>query len=142
MAVYNQLSALPIPGGDFVFKNYGGTAIAAGLGVLCDGTNKGDANNPPGVVLPTSTGGVAKTIGITVETIPAGGMGRVRVIGAAVGLANATLAPGDPVELSDVAAHLGEIIAAASTHRGVGIALSDAVAGDPILVLVSPTAHN
>jgi len=143
MAVVNQLSALPVPGGDVVLKNYGGTDIAAGYGVLFDGTNKGDAQNPPGIVLPTASGGVAKTCGVTLETIKAGGTGRVRMMGGAVAaVANATLTPGALVQISDVTAHLGEIIAAASTNEILGKALSDAVAGDPILVWVMPTSHN
>jgi len=142
MTVFNQLSSVPVTGGDFVFKNYGGSAIAAGLGVLADGTNKGDGTQPPGIVLPTASGGVAKTIGVTVEAIPAGGQGRVRLLGAVVGLANATIAPGTLVQIDDTAAHLGEIKVAASTNEILGKALSDAVAGDPVLVLIGVAAHN
>lgn len=142
MAVFNQLAGLPIAGGDIVFKNYGGSAIASGLAVLADGTNKGDANNPPGVVLPTAAGGVAKTIGVAVETIPAGGTGKVRLIGAAVCVANATITPGTLVQIDDTASFLGNVKVAASTNEILGKALSDAVAGDPVLVFVMPTAHN
>lgn len=142
MAIANQLSSVPVNGGDFVFKNYGGTAIGSGLGVLADGTNKGDATQPPGIVLPTAAGGVAKTLGVTVEAIPAGGQGRVRLIGAVVGLANATITPGTLVQVDDTAAHLGEIKVAASTNEILGKALSDAVVGDPVLVLVGVAAHN
>lgn len=142
MTIANQLSALPISGGDVTFKNYGVTAIASGLGVLADGTNKGDANNPPGIVLPTASGGVAKTLGITTEIIPAGGTGKVRMLGGAVGLSFATLTPGDLVEISDTTAHMGEIIAATSTHRTVGTCLTDCIAGDPVLVWVNQTGHN
>lgn len=143
MTIANQLSSLPVVGGDVVFKNYSTTTdIAAGMGVLADGTNKGDATAPPGIVLPTTSGGVAKTLGITLEIIKAGATGRVRMLGGAVGTSNATLTPGDPVQISDTSGKEGQIIAAATTARSVGICLTDCVAGDPILVWVSPTSHN
>lgn len=142
MAVVNQLGGLPITNGDIPFKNYGATAIPAGYGVLLDGTNKGDATNPPGVVLPTAAGGVAKTIGVTQEAIPAGGIGKVRVLGGAVCVANATITPGTLVQIDDTASHLGEVKVAASTNEILGKALSDAVAGDPVLVFVLAVAHN
>lgn len=142
MAVFNQLAGLPIPGGDFVFKNSTGSTIASGLGVLFDGVNKGDANNPPSILLPTAAGGVAKTAGVTIEAIPAGGTGKVRVFGAAVCIANATITPGTLVQVDDTATFLGQVKVAASTNEILGKAISDAVAGDPVLVIIDPTSHN
>lgn len=142
MTIANQLGGLPVTGGDTVFKNYGGTAIAAGKAVIFDAANVGDANNPPGVVLPTAAGGVALTCGVTLEIIPAGGLGRVRMLGGAVGTANGTLHPGTLVKIDDAAGQLGNINVATSTAEILGKALSDAVAGDPVLVWVNPTAHN
>lgn len=142
MAVFNQLSRLPVVGGDIPYKNYSGSDIASGVGVLFDTVNKGDFSNAAGIVVPTAAGGVVGTCGITLERIVAGGTGRVCCLGGAIGVANATLNPGNFVELSDVAAHLGEIIASTSTHEILGRSLSAAVAGDPVLVWVNPVAHN
>ena len=142
MPNFNQLASIAINGGDPVFKNSTGVAIPSGYGVLADTVNKGDANNPPSVVLPTAAGGVAKTIGVTIEAIPAGGTGRVRLIGAAVCFANATITPGTLVQIDDTVGFLGNVKVAASTNEILGKALSDAVAGDPVLVLINPTAHN
>lgn len=143
MAIVNQLSRAPgMPGGEKVYKNYGGTAIPAGMGVLFDGTNKGDAMNPPGIVLPTAAGGVAKTCGITLEAIPAGGVGRVVTRGEAVGIANATLTPGALVQIDDSSGNEGKVKAAASTNELLGRCLTDCVAGDPIVVDVLGGSHN
>lgn len=143
MAIANQLSRAPgMPGGESVFKNYGGTAIPAGAGVLYDGTNKGDANNPPGVVLPTAAGGVAKTCGVTLEIIPAGGVGRVVTRGEAVAVSNATLTPGALVQIDDSAGNEGKIKAATSTNELLGRCRTDCVAGDPIVVDVLGGSHN
>lgn len=142
MAVYNQLSSINIQNADIPFKNYGLVDIAAGAGVLFDGTNKGDFSNAAGIVLPTAAGGVVKTCGATIERIPAGGTGRVRLLGGAVMVANATINPGDLVQIDDTAAHMGEVKIAASTNELLGRALSAAVAGDPVLVWVLTGAHN
>lgn len=142
MTVYNQITSIPITGGDVPYKNYGLVDIAAGAGVLFDGTNEGTFTDAAGIVLPTAAGGVAKTAGVTVERIPAGGTGRVRMLGGAVCVANATLNPGDLVQIDDTAAHMGEVKAAAATNETLGKCLSAAVAGDPVLVWVNVTAHN
>jgi len=143
MAIVNQLSRAPgMPNGEKVLKNYGVTDIAAGMGVLYDGTNKGDAHNPPGIVLPTASGGVAKTAGVTLEIIKAGACGRVVTRGEAVGTSNATLTPGALVKISDTSGNEGKIIAAASTDEILGRCLTDCVAGDPIVVDVNGGSHN
>lgn len=144
MTIVNQLSRAPGQSpGESVFKNYSTTVdIPAGTGVLYDGTNKGDANNPPGVVIPTTSGGVAKTCGITLELIKAGGIGRVVTRGEAVGVANATLNPGDLVEISDTSGHEGQIIASTSTHEILGRCRTACGAGDPVVVDVNGGSHN
>lgn len=143
MALIHQLARQPgMPSGESVFKNYGLTDIPARAGVLFDGTNKGDAHNPPGIVIPTAAGGVAKTCGITLETIKAGSVGRVVTQGGAIAIANATLNPGDLVQLDDTALHMGEVKAAATTAEILGKCLSAAVAGDEVHIDVRPVAHN
>jgi hypothetical protein len=142
MTIYNQLSAIPVPGGDLVVKNYGLTDIAAGQGVLFDGTNMGTADSPIGVVAVTGGAGRAKTAGVLVETLYAGKTGRLRIFGGAVAVANTTLAPGDVVMLDDTASgnHEGQVIVATTTSEILGKCLSSASAGDPVLVWVCPVA--
>lgn len=142
MSLINQISGVPIDGGDLVFKNYGGSDIPANTGVLFDGTNTGDAAQPPGVVIPTASGGVAKTAGVTLETIKAGGLGRVRVLGGAVAISNATITPGDLVQIEDAAANMGKVKVATSTNNILGKALSGTTAGGSVLVFVCPVSHN
>lgn len=142
MAIANQLSRVPQPGGEKVFKNYSVTDMPAGTGVLYDGTNKGDVTQPPGIVTVPTAGSNAKTCGITLEIIKAGGQGRVVVFGEAVGVSNATLTPGALVKLDATAGHEGQVIAASSTDEILGKCQTDCVAGDPVVVFVAPVAHN
>lgn len=142
MAIYNQLARLPIIGGDLAFKNYSGTDIPAGTGVLFDATNKGDVNNKPGIVVPTAAGGVVGTAGITITRIPAGQSERVCMLGGAVAVASGTINPGNLVQVDDTATFMGQVKVAISTNEILGKALSAAVAGDPVLVWCSPVAHN
>lgn len=142
MATYNQISSLPIIGADVPFKNYSLSTIPSGTAVLFDGTNKGDVNNAAGIVVPTASGGVAKTAGVTIEAIPSLGTGRVRMLGGAVAVANATMNPGDLIQIDDASSHMGEVKVATSTNEILGKCLSAAVAGDPVLIWVNVTAHN
>jgi hypothetical protein len=142
MSLINQISGVPVDGGDLIFKNYGGSDIPSNTGVLLDGTNLGTAADPPGVVVPTASGGVAKTIGVTLETIKAGGQGRVRVLGGAVCVANAAISPGDLVQIEDAATFMGRVKVATSTNHILGKALSSAVQNGSVLVFVCPVAHN
>jgi hypothetical protein len=142
MAVYNQISHIPIQNADIAFKNYSGVDIPSGTALLFDVTNKGDINNAAGVVVPTAAGGVAKTAGVTIERIPAGQTGRVRMLGGAVAVANATINPGDMVQIDDTTGFMGTVKIATATNEILGKALSAAVAGDPVLVWVNVTSHN
>lgn len=143
MAIFNQLAGLPVVGCDLVFQNYSLTlTILSGTGVLFDTGNPGTLYTPPGVLNPTAAGGVVGSAGLAMENILPGKTGKVRIFGGFVGIANATLVPGNLVEICDVAAHLGQVILSTSTHEILGKCLSSAAAGDPVLVWINPTSHN
>lgn len=130
MANYNQFSAAPVIGGDLSFKNNSGSDILAGVGVLID------PSNDRGVLAPTASGGVVGTIGITLETIPAGKWGRVRCYGSAIGTAHNAVTRGTVVQISDTASHLGQIKTCGAGVAQLGIALNSAADGDPVEVLL------
>lgn len=113
---------------DEVYTNYGITDIPAGTGVIQD------PSNDDGIVVPTASGGVAGTIGLTVETIPAGKQGRVATYGVAVGTAYGTISAGDFVMVSDTALHLGQVVASGSADEQLGKAVSSASDGFPVRV--------
>jgi hypothetical protein len=123
-------------GVDLPCKNYGGSDIGPGLGVLIDTGNLAGPDAAPGVVLPTNSGGVVGTLGITVETIYAGKVGRVRVAGAYPVVAHGSVTAGTYVQLSDTTAHLGQVKTCLSATEQIGQALNGASDGDPVLVLI------
>jgi hypothetical protein len=119
------------------FKNFGGSDIAAGLGVLADTSNVPVGDYAGGIVLPTNGGGVVGTLGVTVERIPAGGTGRVRVYGVSVCTANGSITYGTPVQISDTSAKLGYVKTCGSATVMLGIALDGASDGQLVRVLHS-----
>jgi hypothetical protein len=135
MAQLNQVSGIAVPGGDIVVKNYSGSDIGAGLAVILDATNtpKGSGVGPVGVTLPASD---AAFFGITLETIPTLKTGRVRWMGAAVGTASATVHIGATV-MCDSA---GKILTQTAGKFQAGMAGSEALNADPILVFLTPGA--
>jgi hypothetical protein len=137
MAIFNKLADLPITGGGTVTcKNYGGTDIPSGSGVLLDTTNVQGSNSAPGVVLPTAAGGVAGTLGIAMETIPAGKNGRVMYAGGYPMIADGAITAGNFVQISDTAAKMGRAKLCGAATIQLGQALSTAADGDPVLVLI------
>ena len=71
----NELGSYPVL--DLTFKNATASTIAANLAVLASTAPTGDT--PGCVVLPTASGGVVGTIGVTVEAIPATELSGFRV---------------------------------------------------------------
>ena len=118
--------------GDVVFKNYGVTDIGANLGVLADTSNVGDVDNPPGIVLPTASGGQDGSIGITTMTIKAGKMGLVRMAGRITCTASGTVTFGDHVKIDDTTSKLGWVSTAGSNKEQVGQALGTASDGNKV----------
>jgi hypothetical protein len=119
---------------------YSTAGVTAGLGVLADTV----AGEPRSCCLPTAAAGVARTIGVAVETIPALGRGRVCIHGPAVMLAHAALHTGDFAEISDTAGHLGEAIdavvaAGTATHPVLGQVIQASTAdNDYCEIFVNP----
>lgn len=131
MANYNQFSRVPVQGGDIPFHNYGGSDIDAGLAVLLDASNDG------GIVLPTASGGVTGSVGVTVDKVSAGTSGRVQVLGVAVCKAAGSVTAGDEVMISDTTAKLGWVKTKTAGGIGLGQALNSAADGFPVRVLLS-----
>jgi hypothetical protein len=127
---YNQFSAAAVSGGDLTFKNNGGTDIAAGLGVLID------SSNDRGILLPTASGGVVGTIGVTLDAIPAGKTGRVRVYGTAVCTSHGAVTRGTILQISDTTAHLGQVKTCGAGVAQLGVALNSADDANPVEVLL------
>lgn len=140
MAQTNQLAGWPLgPGSDQVMGNYGGSAIAAGLAVKYDTSNPGGPNTPRGVVITSDS---TLVIGITVDSIPAlangiAGTGKVRRAGMAVATASATIHVGQYV-MSDSA---GKVLPQTAGLFQTGIADSEALSGDSVLVWVAPAKN-
>jgi Uncharacterized conserved protein (DUF2190) len=122
------------------FHNFGASDIAAGLGVLSDSANPPAGDNAGGIVLPTVSGSVVGTLGVTCERIPAGRSGRVRVLGISVMTASGSIAYGANVQISTTTAELGYAKTCASGTPQLGIALD--VATDGQLVRVAHALAN
>lgn len=112
------------------FHNFTGADIAAGLGVLVDAANPPTGDFAGGCVLPTASGGVVGSIGVTVERIAVGKSGPVRLSGISVCFANGTIAYGGAVQISDTVNKLGWIKAEVPGTVTVGWALAPAADGD------------
>jgi hypothetical protein len=130
----------PVPGGDVTAANYGATTIPANRIVLLDTTNVLTPSKPKGVVLPTASGGVVGTYGVTIDelfpirddgtTRP----GRVAVLGAIRVPANGTITAGDYVQASDTTAKLGWAKVAGAGIQQVGQAETTAADGEMVLI--------
>lgn len=119
------------------FHNYGGTDIPAGVGVLADTSNPPSGDNAGGIVIPTASGGVVGTLGVTVENIKAGKTGRVRLQGVSVCTANGSITYGTAVQISDTASHLGEVKTCGAGITQLGVALNEVSAGELVRVFHS-----
>lgn len=133
-----QFAGYPIQGADLALYNFGGADIAAGLGVLIDTANTMSAQNKeaPGVALPAVAGSIDASLGVTVDTLKAGAIGRVRFLGAVPMTADSPITAGDYITVSSAAGKLGFAKTAA---KGSGIvvlgeALDTVADGDTVLV--------
>ncbi len=125
------------PGADLALYNFGGTDIAAGLGVLADTANTMSAQNKeaPGVALPAIAGSIDASLGVTVDTIKAGAVGRVRLSGGVPMTADGAITAGDYITLSSAAGKLGfaKTAAKGSGVIVIGQALDTVADGDTVL---------
>ncbi len=134
MALQFQFAQTPLAS-DLAVYNYTGSDIASGIAVSVDTTNVlGNAGvNGIGVIVPAASGNAV--IGVTQETIKAGSYGRLRPLGVAATTANGAITAGQPV---DATVTTGFAKAHVAGKAQLGIALSTAADGDPVLVLVVP----
>lgn len=137
MAQINQLSAIPVSGGDLTVKNYGGSDIAVKRVVKFDTVNTpgGAGSNPIGVVLTSSDVGA---IGISLTTIPTLKLGQIRLLGAAVAVASATVHIGDPLK-SDAT---GKVLPQTAATYQIGFAMSEAANTEDVLVWLAPAKNS
>lgn len=129
MAVIEQLGGLPVTGADVSFKNFGVSDIAAGTVVKADTSNPPSPTLPGGVVAVTDDTNV---LGVALETLVAGKMGRVRLAGGAVCTAGGTITFGDVV----MSANTGTVVAQTAGKYQLGIALSSAASTEKVLVWI------
>jgi hypothetical protein len=133
----------PVPGGDVTAANYGATSIPSNRIVLVDTANVLSPSEPMGVVLPTASGGVAGTYGVTVDELfpprddGSTRPGRVAVLGAIRVPANGTITAGDYVQASDTANKLGWAKVCGAGIQQVGQAKTTAADGEYVLILLA-----
>jgi len=124
---------------DFPFMNNTGSDIAAGLAVVVDSTNALSSSNTVdgvSVKLPAADGALG--VGVTMEVIKAGNFGRVRTGGQAAGTASGAITAGAAVMVESAT---GKIKASGAGNAQIGIALTTAADGDPVLVQIVPAKN-
>jgi hypothetical protein len=132
-----QHAQVALPAGshpvNIVCFNNAATAIDANRAVLFEAVS----GKPFAVALPGAGGGRAKTAGITTESIPAGGYGKVTVMGPAIAKAGEAIASGQKVMICDVAGSEGDVIlaSAAAATEELGTCLLAAAADNDLFVI-------
>jgi len=127
---------MPIINGDVTCQNYGVTDIPANTAVLFDTSNPPSGAGVFGVVVPTTSGAVTPVAGITVERIPAGGQGRLRMLGGGVTTASGSITVGDTLQVDSASGKEGRVKTQTSATQQIGLALNSAADGDPITVWI------
>lgn len=130
-----QLPRTPINAdGTISVYNYGSSDIAANLAVEVDTTNLPDPANGKhgyGVQLPASDGDFP--FGVTVETIKAGGAGRVQVSGIIPCVASGTVTAGGSVMVEGTT---GKVKTQSGSNSQLGQALTTAATGLQVAVKI------
>lgn len=123
---------------DLPFYNYSGADIPAGISVSIDATNTigTNPNYGIGIILPAASGNAV--VGVTMEVIKAASYGRVRCGGIAQTTANGAITAGTFVDAT-ITTGFAKVHVAAKAQ--LGLALSTAADGDPVLVLVVPALN-
>jgi hypothetical protein len=134
MAQINQLGSIPISGGDLTVKNYQGSDIAAKRVVKFDTVNTPDTSKARGVLLTSDS---TFALGITLVTLVAGRLGQIRLLGAAVAVASATVHIGDWL-MSDSA---GKVLPQTAALTAIGRAMSEAANNEDVLVWLCPAKN-
>jgi hypothetical protein len=129
---------------DETAANYSTSAdIPANRIVLLDTTNLMTTSLPRGVVLPTASGGVAGTFGVTTEILYARSsstanpkVGRVAVEGVISVPADGAITAGNYVQASDTSGKLGYAKVAGAGVQQIGQALTTAADGEMVQILI------
>jgi hypothetical protein len=130
---------------DITAANYGTSAdIPANRVVLLDTTNIMSTSSPRGVVLPTASGGVAGTFGVTVEVLykrasstASPRPGRVALSGSGIQcVAEGAITAGDYVQASDTAGKEGYVKVAGAGIQQLGQAETTAADGEPVFIRI------
>lgn len=138
MAVYDQVAR---HAGYLDITVYAAAAIDVGLAVNW-ATVSGQAL---AVALPTNGGGSETFAGIVTTAIPAGGYGKICILGPCVALAHEAIAQGDMCQVYDVTSHLGQIFKMVKTGnqealRVIGTAMTASTTdGDYFELLLVPS---
>lgn len=133
MTQYNQVSGVYVL--DLPFKNTSGSDIAAGYAVIADSSNPPSPSTPGGITLPASD---ATPLGVTVDAIPNGKIGRVRLNGVAPCVCSAAITYGGYV-MADSA---GKVTPQTSTNYAIGVALGETGAtGEIVAVLLDRSVN-
>jgi len=136
MSTYGSVQKIIITGKN----NSTVTTIPDGTGVLFDTANPATGDYPPGVVIPTASGGVVGTFGVTIEDIPPGKIGKVMVLGAYEMTADGSITAGGYVQVSDTSGKMGRVKAKGATVEQLGQALNTVTDGQPCWVYVAKAA--
>lgn len=130
MAQINAIGEMPIL--VVPCKNTSGSDIASNIGVIADTYVAGQFS----VKLPTGSG-TAFPLGITMEAIANGKVGRVMFQGIASCVAAGTITAGGPVMLDSA----GKVIAQTTGLYQAGVALQDCVTTDAVNVFLAPAKN-
>lgn len=122
-------------------KNNSGSDINPGYAVTVDGSNLlGGTNSSVGCKLPPTSGSEV-TIGITMETIKAGAIGRVRVAGLAVAKASGSVTAGTYLQAQVTSGNEGKLSTCGSGKAQIAFALEGASDGEDVLVTLAPARN-
>jgi hypothetical protein len=140
MPQYEQLGRMPVPGGDFTFKNTSSTlTIAECRGALLDTASPPSAGVAPGCK-PVPTGGaIIPFAGIAISAVKPG-QGTFQRKGVGLMVANGTINYGDYVKLDATAGNEGKALAGSIADGSViGMAMNTCAAGEYVQVDLDKT---
>lgn len=136
-----QMGGHAVNGGDMSCKNSGVTDIAAGTAVIVDTSNAPSGADPISIKVPATSGSVAKPWGITIETIKAGEVGRVRRLGAYPCTASGSITVGDFLQIDSASSKEGRVKTCGAATAQIGQAGNSAADGELVQVWISIAAN-
>lgn len=127
---------------DLPFMNYGVTDIPANRAVSIDATNLVGTGTNAGIGVKVVAADGDVVVGVTMEIIPAGGVGRVRTGGIAPCIADGAITAGTFVDASAQAGNVGYVKAHGAGKATVGIALATSAADDDVVPVLIALGFN